>query len=1003
MGKASPAIVAFNAGELSPQMEARTDVEQKYALGCHICQNFKLLKQGPAKFREGSAYASTVKNSANRTYIQRFEFSQTQAFVLEFGDKYVRFYTLHAPLLATGVAAYNGATAYVLGNLALSGGIIYYCIAPTTGNAPPNATYWYPMSPYQGSPTTAIYEIPSPYAAADLFDSLGEPTLAIEQSGDVLYIAGGIAGAGYPPYTLTRYANAPPNWQFAAYFPTDGPFADALPLVPGSEIALGVSAAGSPGATVTITAYGGNVFASTDVGRLVRIDTQIFAVTPWTSQTAFGAGTRCTNNGNNYITPAGGTTGGSPPVHTSGMALDGQGAVEWIYTDSGYGVAQITAYVSATQVTAKVIKQFPASVIASSAAITGITQAFPAVVTCANAFTASEALFIYGVQGMTQINQQTPVSNQTANGANATLAGVDSTSYSAYTSGGTIVGGASVEWQLGAWSNTTEWPRCLAFFKDRLFWAGKLNVWGSVPGLYTSHTPDFFGQQTTDSALNLFISGSDASGTTWMSSAILLLIGTQGGEYGLDAANFSTSPLGPSNVEILRQSQWRSRPIRPQLLGTTIVYVQRAGRKLFAMDYTLWLNRYDSTDQSKYAFHIGVGGIVSLALQQEPDSIVWALRADGTLLSYTFNREDNVTAWARHNLGGNAVVESIAVIPAPDGLRDELWMSVQRVVNGAIVRTVEYLAKPWEGPQGGQQGDAQSAAWYVDCGLQYLAPTTNPITNVTIVNSSVGHLHILQCTVTVTCANSFSAGQQVNISGVVSSGTLNVNGSWTVTSASATQFVFVLGGNYTFVYVSGGGAVLSVPSTGSTVITGIPAVLWNQTVAILADGGVQPQQVVSGTGTLTVPGTFSTVTFGFPYQGNIVPMRFEGGADVGTAQGKMKQGANLVLRLVDSLGGIVAQLSNIDALTQVYSNPLGLTSLSPALTESIRYNDTSTPLDTPPSIQSGDFPISTFPHSATSDQDERDFYVLVQQNDPVPMTVVGLFPNYNVQEPSGRG
>jgi len=243
----------------------------------------------------------------------------------------------------------------------------------------------------------------------------------------------------------------------------------------------------------------------------------------------------------------------------------------------------------------------------------------------------------------------------------------------------------------------------------------------------------------------------------------------------------------------------------------------------------------------------------------------------------------------------------------------------------------------------------------------------------------------------------------VTISGVSYIGTLNVNGTWVVTSANATQFTFGLGGNYTFVYEGGGGAVLSVPSTGSTVITGIPSVLWNQTVAILADGGVQPQQVVSGTGTLTVPGTFNTVTFGFPYQGNVVPMRFEGGADVGTAQGKMKQGANLVLRLVDSLGGIVAQLSNIDALTQVYSNPLGLTSLSPALTESIRYNDTSTPLDTPPSIQSGDFPISTFPHSATSDQDERDFYVLVQQNDPVPMTVVGLFPNYNVQEPSGRG
>src|SRR6266404_4958655 len=195
MGRASPAIAAFVGGEWSPQMEGRTDVE-RYAVAAHICHNTIVLKQGASTFRPGTAFAQNVKNSANRSWLRRFEFSQTQAFIIEFGDKYCRFYTNHGPLLSTGVAAYNGASAYTLGNQALSGGIIYYCIAPTTGNAPPNATYWYAMTPYQGSPTTAIYEIPSPYAVADLTDSLGEFTLQIEQSADVLYIAGGFAGTG---------------------------------------------------------------------------------------------------------------------------------------------------------------------------------------------------------------------------------------------------------------------------------------------------------------------------------------------------------------------------------------------------------------------------------------------------------------------------------------------------------------------------------------------------------------------------------------------------------------------------------------------------------------------------------------------------------------------------------------------------------------------------------------------------------------------------------------
>jgi hypothetical protein len=911
MGRASPAIAAQNAGEFAPQMEGRTDVE-KYAIASHIAQNFISLKQGPATFRQGTAYVQPVKNSANRTWLRRFEFSQTQAFVLEFGDKYIRFYTNHGPLLATGVSPWSNAVPYALGNLVLQGGIIYYCIAFNIAQAPPNTTYWYPMTPYQGSPTTAIYEIPSPYAVADLTDSLGEFTLQIQQSGDVLYIAGGAAGTGpsgvgYPPYTLTRFANAPPVWSFAQYTPTDGPFSSPVPIVPNGNIALTVSAV--QGNAITITAWGGALFAATDVGRLVRIASQYFNVTPWTFNVAWTAGQSCVNNGNNYIALNSATSAGNPPVHTSGVAFDGKGGVQWLYTDSGYGIAQITGFTDSQHVTAKVLSRFPANVVGASASITAISQANPCVVTAGNTFSASDPVFIFGVGGMIQLNQNAYV-NQTTSLTTVTLGGIDSTGFTAYTSGGTIVQNGSLEWQLGAWSNTTEWPRACAFFKDRLFWGGKLNVWGSVPGLYTSHAQDFFGQQTTDAALNELVSGSDASTIAWLSPAIILLIGTQGGEYGLDAANYSTSPLGPSNVEILRQSNWRCRPIAPELVGTTVVYVQRAGRKVFAMDYNFYLNRYDSTDQSKFAYHITIGGLTSIAFMQEPWSLLWGTRADGTLLSYTFNREDNVTAWNRHNLGGVSsfgaygAVESLAVIPAPDGLRDELWMIVNRIVNGSTVRTVEYMVKHYEGPQAGYAGDAQSSCWHLDCAASVTAP-----------------------------------------------GTTQISIPWLV----------------------------------------------GQTIGILADGGVQPQQVVPANGIVTLAGSFTTVTAGLPYQGNLVPMRPEGGADVGTSQGKLKQGANLVLRLVDSAGGVVGQLSNQNATTQLYQDPLGLTTQTLQNVEAIVYNYTTTPLGSPPPLQSGDFPVS-FPMQANSDQDARDFYILVQQTEPLPMTVVGLYPSYKVEE-----
>ena len=908
MGRASPALVAFNAGELAPQMEGRVD-QDRYNIGAHIQQNFVPIKQGPSVFRPGTAYIQPVKLSANRTWLVPFEFSQTQAYMLEFGDFYVRFFANHGPVLIQGTAAYNGGTTYNPGDFALSGGFVYLCIATTTGNAPPNATYWYVQPQYLATPNTGMFELPSPYAVADLTDSLGEFALQLVQSGDVLYIAGGYAGAGYPPYTLTRYANNPPKWLFSLYAPTDGPFLPPVPLVAGAEIALGVSAV--QGQAITIKAYGGNVFAATDVGRLVRIASQQFNTTGWTGNIAYVAGDTVTNNGNNYVALNAATSGVDAPFHTSGAVLDGKTGVRWLYTDSNYGIAQITAYTSPTQVTAKVLVRFPANVVAVASAITAITQANPAVVTTANAAQAGDAVFIFGVTGMTQVNQNTPYTNQTTNAANVTLAGIDSTGFSAYAAGGTLVDNASVEWALGAWSNTTEWPRAVALFKDRLFWAGKLTAWGSVVSSYASQAPDFFGQITTDAAINVPVAGVDASNVCWMVPANILLIGTEGGEYGLDAANYSSSPLGPANVEVLRQSQWRSRHIRPALVATSVIYVQRAGRKIFVMDYNFYLNRYDSTDQSKYSYHITIGGVVAIAYQQEPWSVLWAARADGTLLSYTYNREDQVTAWARHNLGGSGIVESIASIPSPDALRDELWLIVRRTINGATARYVEYMTKGFEGPQGGNVGDTQASAWYLDCAAQSVAAPPPGATSTTV--------------------------------------------------------------------------------TGLTYLTG-------QTVGILADGGVQPQQVVPGSGILTLGSAFTTVTVGLPYQGNLVPMRPEGGADVGTSQGKLKQGATLVLRLVDAAGGTVSQLSNQTRPANVYQDPLALTSITPINPERIQYNLTTTPLDSPPPIMSGDFPIS-FPTDQSSDQDMRDMYILVQQDSPLPMTVVGIFPNYEVHEP----
>jgi len=89
-------IIKFNAGELSPQIDARTDVE-KYEAGCRHLENFIPRIYGGAERRPGTEFiydaTDTPTNVANTAVrVIPFIFSTSIAYVVELGNKYARFY-----------------------------------------------------------------------------------------------------------------------------------------------------------------------------------------------------------------------------------------------------------------------------------------------------------------------------------------------------------------------------------------------------------------------------------------------------------------------------------------------------------------------------------------------------------------------------------------------------------------------------------------------------------------------------------------------------------------------------------------------------------------------------------------------------------------------------------------------------------------------------------------------------------------------------------------------
>src|SRR3546814_122870 len=88
---ATPLQPSTNAGEFGPRMDARTDFA-KYPLACARLENMLPLPQGGAARRPGTRFVAEVRDSNVKCRLLPFEFSEEQAYILEAGAHYVRFF-----------------------------------------------------------------------------------------------------------------------------------------------------------------------------------------------------------------------------------------------------------------------------------------------------------------------------------------------------------------------------------------------------------------------------------------------------------------------------------------------------------------------------------------------------------------------------------------------------------------------------------------------------------------------------------------------------------------------------------------------------------------------------------------------------------------------------------------------------------------------------------------------------------------------------------------------
>jgi len=793
MARVSTILTNFRAGELSPKLSGRIDL-QKYSEGCDTLENMLVFPSGGITRRPGTSFAGITKDSG-KVKLVNFEFSDEQAYVLEFGANYVRFFkdggilteatkTISAITKANPAVVTATSHGYSDGDRVFISGVVgmtevnnreFTVAGKTTNTFQLSGVNSSAFTTYTSGGTSGkIVEVTTTYSVTEIFE------INFAQSADVLFIA----HKSHEPAKLTRTSATSFTLEDIDF--TDGPYLDENL----TTTTLYASAATGTGITVVASA---SFFESGHVGALFRFR-EIIEVNhdAWAASTSYAQNATVRNGNNVYKKSNAGshTSSTTAPVHTKGTETYGD--IDWEFLHSGTGFIKITGFTSATQVTADVKSTLPASVVSSS--------------------------------------------------------------------------NTTTKWSEGAFSAVRGFPKALAFYEERLFFAGTTHqpqsIFGSVSADFENHTPG----TNDDDAVNITIASDQVNVIKHLLPGRFLQILTTSAEFTLSGGT-GTSPVTPTNVNVLRETTFGTSQIRPLRAGNSTILVQKGTEKVKEITFDLDTDGLLGVDLTVLADHITRGGITDMIWQQEPELILWFVGADGALIGLTYDRANGTVGWHGHQLGDSGIVESITAIPS--GAEDQVYLSVKRTINSATVRHIVFLKSI-------NFGSDITDAFFVDSGLTYSGSATTTITG-------LNHLE-------------------------------------------------------------------------------------GETVQILADGSAHADKTVSG-GSITLDRSATKVHIGLGFTSFIKTLRLEGGANDGTSQGKIKRIHGVTARFLDTVGAELGpDVSNLDR---------------------IPFRDSSMAMDTAVPMFTGDKEIS-FPAGY-----ENEAQVVIQQSQPLPMTVLAIMRRSN--------
>ncbi len=744
------------------------------------------------------------------------------------------------------------------------------------------------------------YEIVSPYAIADVKD------LRVVQSADVMWIV----HPNYPVYKLSRFGDV--NWTIVEETSVFPVFRDQN----SDATTLDCDQLTGTGATLTAST---NTFDANHVGsywelKHIRTKTAIEATVD-ESGTEPPVPTSPLTVANSIIVPAGVDAG----FITHGNFVAGDKLAIWRSFDDGVTWEQFRYYsMEGRNVDTSWTGDNEDAIytITSDAAISGsfalsVNEAFDTGVVKVTAFTSATAVTVDVIRDLGSVATTT-------------------------------------KWSEGAWSTFRGFPQAIALWESRLIFAGNT----SQPNtLWLSTIDDFnnFNQTTLDdAAMTVTIGSGRLDEIRWIVPQRALIIGTAGSEWALEAES-DNKPVTPSSFSLQRKTTYGSTSkVQGVLVNSAILFVMRQGRKVREFVFNFDSQDYVAPDLTVLAEHITEGGIIGSAYQQQPDNNLLSIRADGTMIPMTYERDQDVTGWQRWT-NDEFTFESVAILPR-DNDEDAVYVSCKLTVDGNTKRYIGIMdnrewgtniATEWNG------SDFYTATTLTDIGddtitgLTYLEGKT-----VDIVRDGMVDPQQVVTGGQITVSKPFSP--PITVSGTSTS----ADGVYSQGIDEAGKVSYVKDGYW--IKWDGATDWLITETVGST------------TLFSVTDSDTNPPETGWSGGALLAYTATSRIVIGLPYTSTMAPLFIEPQSQFVQPMGKHKSVRQAVIRFKDTIHARVGQ--TLDKL------------------ETVSFRSTTDDLDQQVALFNGEKKVRF------DNQYDLLHTCYVVQDKPLPMTVIAMIP-----------